>query len=407
MNSRSLPVVVAALLAALYLTGSSHEAGGSVSFLLLALGAAESGVRNKEGRSVVSVAVTAAAVVATTVLLDVPDAVAVGGLVAVAAGESVARPLGDGRVFDSLSAPVYILAGGVAGTAGCLLVGASPPVSVSIGFFAALASGTTRALDAGAWLALVAASVGAWTAAAVGATASAPFLAAAAVGVTALAGAANLADVMTVSGASAGAFLSYVVLVAGGVGWFFVLGVFVMTGAATTAYGRDEKTEMGLAEHTEGRGFENVAANGVVALTAAVSYAAASDATVSTAAAFGFVGCMATAAADTASSEIGTVTGYPRLITTFERVPPGTDGGVSWQGEVVTVVAVTVVGATAYVAGVLPASGAVTAGFAGLVGAHVDSFLGATVEGRYLGNSGVNLSACTAGALVAAAFVLL
>ncbi|MFP4174759.1 MAG: DUF92 domain-containing protein, partial [Halobacteriales archaeon] len=141
-------------------------------------------------------------------------------------------------------------------------------------------------------------------------------------------------------------------------------------------------------------------------LTSAVVYAAATGATVEIAAAFAFVGGIATAAADTASSEIGTVTGYPRLITTFERVPPGTDGGVSWQGEVVTVVAVAVVGVTAYGVGVVPLSGAVAAAFAGLVGAHVDSLLGATVEGRYIGNSGVNLWSCTVGALVAASFVL-
>ena len=168
--------------------------------------------------------------------------------------------------------------------------------------------------------------------------------------------------------------------------------------------GRDEKTEMGLAEHTEGRGFENVAANGAVALTSAVAYAAAPNPTVELAAAFAFVGCMATAAADTASSEIGTVTGYPRLITTFEHVPPGTDGGVSWQGEGVTVVAVTIVGTASVLFGVLQPPGAFVAAFAGLVGAHVDSVLGATVEGRYLGNNGVNLSACTTGALVAASF---
>ena len=403
MKGRTALVVFLAILYLAY-PAESHGAA-SLSFALLALGATETKIGDDQRRAVVSAALAVGAVVASTAVFGVSEGVAVGALAAVGVGEAVVYPLKDGgRVIDSVSAPVYILGGGAAGAFGGVLVDASASLAVTVGFFAAFAAGTSRALEANLWTTVIAAAVGAWAAAAVGATASASVLVVAAVGVAALAGAANLADVMTVSGASAGAFLSYVVLVAGGVGWFLVLGVFVVTGAATTAYGRDEKTEMGLAEHTEGRGFENVAANGAVALTSAVVYAAAPNATVELAAAFGFVGCMATAAADTASSEIGTVTGYPRLITTFEPVPPGTDGGVSWQGEVVTVVAVAVVGVAAVLVDVLTPSGAVAAAFAGLVGAHVDSLLGATVEGRYLGNSGVNLSACTTGALVAAAF---
>jgi len=252
---------------------------------------------------------------------------------------------------------------------------------------------------------LVVAAVGAWLATVVGVATSAAVVGFAALGVVVLAAAANFAGVMSVSGSAAGALLSYFVLLAGGVGWFVVLGVFVGIGAATTAYGKDEKEEMGLAEHSRGRGFSNVAANGSVALVAAVIYATAPDAAVASAATAGFVGCMATAAADTSSSEIGSVAGEPRLITTLERVPPGTDGGVSWQGEVITVVAVSLVAAAAFVLGVVPAEGAAVAAFGGLVGAHVDSLLGATVEGRWIGNEGVNFSACTVGAAVAAASV--
>jgi uncharacterized protein (TIGR00297 family) len=403
MKSR-IPAVAALVACLVFLLGSESHA--TASLMLLALGATETDIDYDGGRDVAAVVVAVAAVLAVTVATEVTDTVAVGTLTAVAVGEVVSYPLGGRRSVDSVSAPVYILGGGGAGSVVAFLAGADASVGVTVGFFAAFAAVTSRSLDASLWLTVVVAAIGGWSAAAVGSTASATVLVAAAVGVSALAGAANIADLMTVSGASAGAFLSYVVLVAGGVGWFAVLGVFVVTGAATTAYGRDEKTEMGLAEHTEGRGFENVAANGIVALASAVVYASATDPTIEVAAAFAFVGGMATAAADTASSEIGTVAGEPRLVTTFERVPPGTDGGVSWQGEVVTVVAVAVVGTAAYLAGVVPPSGAVAAAFAGLVGAHFDSVLGATVEGRYIGNSGVNLSACTTGAVVASSFVL-
>jgi uncharacterized protein (TIGR00297 family) len=116
---------------------------------------------------------------------------------------------------------------------------------------------------------------------------------------------------------------------------------------------------------------------------------------------------MATATADTASSEIGSVAGKPRLITTLERVPPGTDGGVSWQGEVITFVASVAVGVVSYAVGVLPAGSAVVAVFGGIVGAHADSVLGATVEGWLLDNEGVNLSASAVGALTAGTVGLL
>ena len=41
---------------------------------------------------------------------------------------------------------------------------------------------------------------------------------------------------------------------------------------------------------------------------------------------------------DTLSSEIGGLFDRPRLITSFEPVDPGTDGAVSWQGELAGVV---------------------------------------------------------------------
>ncbi len=398
MESRS----ATALVGLPFLLFLAETDGGYTAALgLLALGATEARLSNEQRRGFVLVAVAAAFVVATTELLSLPDAVAAASLLAVVAGEGGARVRG-GRSAKALG---YFVAAGVAGTAGGVAVGASPALAVAVGSAAALAGGTVRALDDSLWVVLVVAAVGAWAVTVVGVTASAAVVGVAAVGVVALAAAANFAGVMTVSGSAAGALLSYFVLLAGGVGWFIVLGVFVGIGAATTAYGKDEKEEMGLAEHSRGRGFSNVAANGTVALVAALVYSTAPDSTVAGAATAGFVGCMATAAADTASSEIGSVAGEPRLITTLERVPAGTDGGVSWQGEVVTVVAVAVIAAAALVVGIVPPEGAVVAAFGGLVGAHVDSLLGATVEGRWLGNEGVNFSACTVGAVAAAVLV--
>ena len=51
----------------------------------------------------------------------------------------------------------------------------------------------------------------------------------------------------------------------------------------------------------------------------------------------GFIGAVATATADTLASEIG-VLQEPRLITTFKKVPAGTDGAISILGTSAAIV---------------------------------------------------------------------
>ena len=46
----------------------------------------------------------------------------------------------------------------------------------------------------------------------------------------------------------------------------------------------------------------------------------------------GFIGAIATATADTLASEIG-ILQQPRLITTFQKVDPGTDGAEKHEGR--------------------------------------------------------------------------
>ena len=48
-----------------------------------------------------------------------------------------------------------------------------------------------------------------------------------------------------------------------------------------------------------------------------------------------YVGCVATAAADTLASEIGVTGGIPYMITTLKKVPVGTNGGITLRGEMV------------------------------------------------------------------------
>jgi len=158
---------------------------------------------------------------------------------------------------------------------------------------------------------------------------------------------------------------------------------------------------MDIVEHSRGRGFKSVTANGAIAGACAVGFGVVTSEPVTGIFAVGFVGALSTATADTTSSEIGCVADEPRLITTLEKVPPGTDGGVSAVGEAVTVVGAVSVGVFAFFLGVVTPAGAVASAVGGIFGAHIDSLLGATVEGKYLGNEGVNLSATLSGAVVA------
>ena len=116
----------------------------------------------------------------------------------------------------------------------------------------------------------------------------------------------------------------------------------------------------------------------------------------------GFIGAIATATADTMASEIG-VLSKPILITSRERVKPGTDGGISVLGTAAGLIGALIIGLTAYFVNVSPelSSSILIALFAGMIGCFADSLLGATLERSGLfNNEHVNLSATIVGALV-------
>ncbi|WP_290810667.1 TIGR00297 family protein, partial [Halovivax sp.] len=231
---------------------------------------------------------------------------------------------------------------------------------------------------------------------------------AAALGVMIALGYASYAlETASVAGMLAGVLLGLLTIVLGGWGWFAVLISFFAIGGLSTKYRYAEKAARGVAEDNDGaRGSANVFSNSAVALVAVLGYAA-SDASVlgvdTLAFQYAFAGAVATALADTLSSEIGGVFDRPRLITTLEPVEPGTDGGVTWQGEIAGTAGATVVAAITAVA--FPAVGPVGFGvivLAGVAGMTVDSVLGATIEGPRVGNQGVNFVATIAGAALAA-----
>jgi uncharacterized protein (TIGR00297 family) len=210
-----------------------------------------------------------------------------------------------------------------------------------------------------------------------------------------------------ITGMLAGILLSLVTIVLGGYGWFAVLIAFFGIGGLSSKYRYDEKRAMGVAEDDEGaRGSWNVLGNAGVALAAVTGFAAA-DATAIDGVLFQFLflGSLSTAMTDTLSSEIGVLFGPPRLITTLERVETGTDGGVTLKGIAVGGVGGMIVAAIALppvTFGISPGGAGVIVA-AGVLGMLVDSILGATIEGRWIGNQAVNFLATLAGGIIAAA----
>ncbi|WP_049911338.1 DUF92 domain-containing protein [Halorubrum lipolyticum] len=211
----------------------------------------------------------------------------------------------------------------------------------------------------------------------------------------------------SVPGMLTGVLSALLAVVLGGVGWFATLISFYAIGGLASKYRFDEKANRGVAQENEGaRGTGNVLANSAVALVAVVGYAATAQVGVpGPLFGFAFAGATATAMADTLSSEIGGLFDDPRLVTTLRRVEPGTDGAVTWQGELAGLAGALLVAGLAAVG--MPIGDPVVGGgvvvLAGVAGMTADSLLGALIEGERIGNQAVNFLATLSGATVAVA----
>lgn len=216
-------------------------------------------------------------------------------------------------------------------------------------------------------------------------------------------------ETASIQGMLTGVLLALLAVVLGGWGWFVLLVTFFGLGGLSTKYRYEEKLERGVAEANEGaRGSGNVLANSAVALVAVVAFAASGQAGIPPELfRFAYAGAVAAALADTFSSEIGGLFDKPRLLTNLRRVEPGTDGAVTWQGEVAGLVGAGIVaGESALFFGDGPLGVALVV-TGGVIGMTIDSILGATIEGDRLGNEGVNFLATFAGGLSAAVGVVL
>ncbi|WP_049908959.1 DUF92 domain-containing protein [Halorubrum saccharovorum] len=329
------------------------------------------------------------------------------------------RAIVAGRSDDEFSLVAGYVAGGtlgaLAGQVGVLLqtdgsgLVAGLPGLVFLASVAALTAALVRSLvfDRDAHITVILVAFAVWGFVALDPTVTAP-LVAFGLAVTGALGYASFAlGTASVPGMLTGVLSALLAVVVGGVGWFATLISFYAIGGLASKYRFDEKADRGVAQENEGaRGTGNVLANSAVALVAVVGYAATARVGVPGALfGFAFAGATATAMADTLSSEIGGLFDDPRLVTTLQRVEPGTDGAVTWQGELAGVAgALLVAGLAAFG---MPIDGPVVGGgivaLAGVAGMTVDSILGALIEGERIGNQAVNFLATLSGAIVAVA----
>jgi uncharacterized protein (TIGR00297 family) len=162
-----------------------------------------------------------------------------------------------------------------------------------------------------------------------------------------------------------------------------VMIAFFVVGTAVTKLGYRLKAQRGIAQERGGaRGWRNAWANGGVpaALALLAGFAPPDDRALF---ALAYAAAVATAAADTSSSEVGKAYGRRTfLITTLEPVTPGTEGAISLEGTAAGLVGAIVVSVVGAVAGLYGPGAAVMVAASGLLGSFAESVLGTVAERR-------------------------
>lgn len=225
-------------------------------------------------------------------------------------------------------------------------------------------------------------------------------LVAASVVTGAFAGLAYLLGMVSRGGALGGFVVGAPIYASLGPEGFAVLALFVVGGSALTRLGYAGKERRGIPQGRGGRrGAGNAAANCGVAVACALLAALTS----SEAFAVAFVASLGAAFADTAESEVGQLArGAPRLVTTLQKVPPGTDGAVSVPGTLAGLVAAGLTALLGLALGLVPGLGlALLVAGAAFLGTVADSLVGALAPRA--GNEATNVL-CT---LVAAVLILM
>jgi uncharacterized protein (TIGR00297 family) len=211
------------------------------------------------------------------------------------------------------------------------------------------------------------------------------------------------AKTVDLSGVLGGMFVGTVIY--GFLDWqgFLLMLAFFVLGSATTKLGYRRKAALNLAQEKGGRrGARHAFANCGVAAACAVFAHATPFLALSL---FAFAGAFATAAADTASSEIGQLLGRRTfLLTNFKSVPKGTEGAVSLEGTLAGIGASLLLAALGAAVGFYDWIGVVPVVVAAFIGTTFESLVGAALEKRkLLDNEALNFLNTLVGAVAAAA----
>lgn len=182
---------------------------------------------------------------------------------------------------------------------------------------------------------------------------------------------------------------------------FFLLTIFTIAGFVATMKDFDKKTAEGLQEGKKGeRTWKNVLGVGLPpCIAVALEFAGLIDPTTF---AVMFVSTITVAGADTIASEIGVRDKKVYMITTFERVEPGINGGVSKMGTAVSTVAALLIAALGWFVLTEGLDWLLLIPFAmGVLGNLLDSVFGAVLENPgYISKYTNNCSTAIIGAVV-------
>jgi uncharacterized protein (TIGR00297 family) len=209
------------------------------------------------------------------------------------------------------------------------------------------------------------------------------------------------ARTVSISGAVAGTVIGVTIFAAlGWPGWVLLLVTFFAATIATRL-GLQRKMILGISEERGGRrGAGNAIANTGAAAVAALLVGLAADAE---AARIAFAAALTAGGSDTIASEIGKAWGRRTWsITTLERVPPGTSGAMSLEGTLAGIAGAFTLAAIAIFLSIIPPATLFSLVIAATLGALLESWLGATLEGPgILNNDMLNFINTSAAALLA------
>ena len=185
---------------------------------------------------------------------------------------------------------------------------------------------------------------------------------------------------LTKDGAIASFAVGAIVGVFGSLNAFFLLSIFTIAGSFATLSGIDKKKAAGLQEGQRGeRSWKNIVGVGLPpVLIVLLNYVYPLDTTLF---AIMYISTITVAGADTIASEIGVRDPKVYMITTFKRVEPGVNGGISLTGTAVSTVAALLIAILGWFVIMESLDIMLLIPFvAGVVGNLMDSVFGAVLE---------------------------